>query len=164
MGWSTALLGCTGIASLMGRSTALMSALELPASRHGPLPSVCTVIAGLSFVSTAVPADSSFCCSCRFINHWYLHCTRYHGHVRGSDLVTVPLSYSTFFYQRYIPSGSPLLLDGTGYPLMVIAIVSYATLSPTLNSLCGPLLASIDVVSLFSTVFLVFGLMSSTYQ
>ena len=44
------------------------------------------------------------CCSCRFVNHWYIHCTRYHGDVRGSDLVTMPLPYSNL-----CDSFSPLL-------------------------------------------------------
>ena len=65
------------------------------------------------------------CCSCRFVNHWYLHCTRYHDDVRGSDLVNMPLPYSTFFYQHRVRSGTLLLLYGTRYPLLIIAIVSY---------------------------------------
>ena len=64
------------------------------------------------------------CCSCRFINHWYLHCLRYHGDVRGSDLVTMSLPYSTF-QQHRIRSGTPLLLYGTRYPLLIVALVSY---------------------------------------
>ena len=87
------------------------------------------------------------CCSCRFVNHWYLHCTRYHDDVRGSDLVTMPLPYSTFFYQHRVRSGTLLLLYGTRYPLMIVAIVSYrySVSNFKCSVLSSPLLSSIDV-------------------